>query len=171
MQTIGIKDYHYNSFNFSMTTSSGDKISLDLYDEKSSSFLYAKSTNSKFASVSLSHSYGYHFHYEGDGIDKNDKREIDEALKIIKPMLEQYFDNINKSSQKTTEADIVNRAFDINSKLPQIKNEDAKYYLNHKTLKMMDNILAKPENKNNLKSAQKLFDELLRQMEGFKLYM
>ncbi len=171
MQTISASDYNYNSFNFSMTTSSGDRISLDLYDEKSSSFLYNSNGKSKTTNITLSHSSRYSFHYIGNGIDENDKKEIDKALEVIRPMLEKYFDNINKGIQKTTKADTVNAAFEINSKLPQIKNEDTKHYISNKTLKMMDNILAKPQNKNNLKDAQKLFNELLQQMNGFKLYM
>jgi len=150
-------------------------------------------------SLSLTHSYGYSFNYEGNGIDKNDKKEIKEAMAIIQPMLEQYFQNVNESENNQSDAEITNKAFDINSYLPKFENghdnrnnehsnknhnkyenDDNKYnnkdnkidYLNGATLQAIDKILEKVENQNNkvFEHAQKLFDNLLKQSDRFELY-
>ena len=173
MSSINTSNYSYNDFNFSMQTSSGDKIDLKMYDEKSSEVTYKKDDNSTSMMLSLTHSYGYSFHYEGNGIDAQDKKEIDAAMKTIQPMLEQYMKNVKDSEENFSMAEITNRAFDINQYLPKIDNLDTKNYLSDKTLKTLDKILEKAEYQNEkmLKHAQKLFESLLKQMDRFEFYI
>jgi len=171
MNSINASSYSYNDFNFSMQTSSGDTINLKMYDEKASDFSHQQDANSSSTTLSLSHAYGYSFKYEGNGIDAQDKQEIAEAMKLIQPMLEDYLKNVADSEPKN--ADIINKAFDINTYLPKPKDVNTKNYLNDSTLKTLDTILEKTENQNEkiLKQAQKLFDALLKQSERFELYM
>jgi len=171
MNSINASSYSYNDFNFSMQTSSGDTINLKMYDEKTSDFSHQQDANSSSTTLSLSHAYGYSFKYEGNGIDAQDKQEIAEAMKLIQPMLEDYLKNVADSEPKN--ADIINKAFDINTYLPKPKDVNTKNYLNDTTLKTLDTILEKTENQNEkiLKQAQKLFDALLKQSERFELYM
>jgi hypothetical protein len=173
MQSINTSNYNYNDFNFSMQTSSGDKIDLKLYDEKSSEMSYKKDGSKTEMMLSLTHSYGYSFHYEGNGIDKQDKKEIKEAMKIIEPMLEKYLKNIKESDKDSSMAQITNKAFDLNSYIPKAKDLNTKNYLSNNTLKTFDKVLQKAENQNEkiLKEAQKLFDALLKQQDKFELYM
>ena len=173
MQNISSNNYNYNDFNFSMQTSSGDKIDLQLYDEKSSEVSYKQEGNSTNLMLSLTHSYGYNFKYEGNGIDAQDQKEIDRAMKTIKPMLEKYMENVKQSEKDFSMSDITNKAFDINSYLPKTKDLNTKNFLSDKTLKTIDKILEKAENQNErvLKHAQKLFDSLLKQMDKFELYI
>ena len=173
MQSIQSSAYNYNDFNFSMNTSSGDKIDLKMYDEKSSEMSYKKDGNSTEMMLSLTHSYGYSFHYEGNGIDAQDQKEIDAAMKTIKPMLEKYMENVKDSEEDFSMAEITNKAFDINQYLPKTEDLNTKNYLSDKTLKTLDKILEKAEHQNEkmLKHAQKLFDSLLKQMDRFELYM
>ncbi len=178
MLNVNTSSYDYNNFSFSMNTSSGDKIDLKLYDEKSSKVAYEKNGNSTTLMMSLSHSYGYNFHYEGNGIDAQDKKEIQKAMETIKPMIEEYFENVNESEEDFSMTEITNRAFDINSYLPKFDNDDNdiqdnKNYLNDRTLKTIDQILEKAENQNEkiLEHAKKLFDSLLKQMDRFELYI
>ena len=173
MQSISANTYNYNDFNFSMNTSSGDKIDLKMYDEKSSEVSYKKDEDSTSMMLSLTHSYGYSFHYEGNGIDAQDQKEIDAAMKTIKPMLEKYMENVKDSEENFSMSEITNKAFDINQYLPKTENLDTKNYLSDKTLKTLDKILEKAENQNErmLKHAQKLFDSLIKQMDRFELYI
>ncbi len=173
MQSINTSSYDYNNFDFSMQTSSGDKIDLKMYDEKASEMSYKKDGSSTEMMLSLTHSYGYNFHYEGNGIDAQDQKEIAEAMEAIKPMLEQYMDNVKESENDFSIAEITNKAFDINQYLPKTEDLNTKNYLSDKTLKTIDKILEKAENQNEkmLKHAQKLFDSLIKQMDRFELYM
>ena len=173
MQSINANNYSYNNFDFSMQTSSGDNIELKLYDEKSSEISYKKNGNKTEMMLSLTHSYGYSFHYEGNGIDANDQKEIDKAIKSIKPMLERYMENVKNSEEDFSMAEITNSAFDINQYLPKVDDLNTKNYLSDQTLKTIDKILEKAEHQNQkmLEHAQKLFDSLLKQMDRFELYM
>ncbi len=173
MQSVNTSNYSYNHFDFSMQTSSGDKIDLKLYDEKSSEILYKQDGNKTEMMLSLSHSYGYSFHYEGNGIDAQDQKEIDEAMKTIKPMLEKYMENVKNSEEDFSMAEITNQAFDINQYLPKIDDLNTKNLLSDKTLKTIDSILQRAQNQNQkmLEHAQKLFDSLLNQMDRFELYV
>lgn len=173
MQNINTSNYDYNGFNMSMQTSSGDKIDLKLYDEKSSEMSYKKNGNSTQMMLSLKHSQGYSFKYEGNGIDAQDQKEIDKAMEAIKPMLEKYMENVKESEEDFSIAEITNKAFDINQHLPKTQDQNTKNYLSDKTLETIDKILEKAENQNEkvLKHAQKLFDSLLKQMDRFELYM
>ena len=171
MQSINASNYSYNDFNFSMKTSSGDTIDLKMYDERAVEFSHQKNDTTETTTLSLSHSYGYNFRYEGNGIDEQDKKEIEEAMKLIQPMMEDYLKNVAEGEPKNS--DIINSAFDINSYLPKPKDNNTKNYLNDETLKTIDKVLEKVENQNEkiLKEAQKLFDALLQQNERFELYM
>jgi len=173
MQSINTSEYNYNDFNLSMQTSSGDKINLRMYDEKSSEMSYKKDGKKTEMMLSLTHSYGYSFQYEGNGIDAQDQKEIDEAMKAIKPMLEKYMENVKESEENFSMAEITNKAFDINQYLPKTDDLNTKNYLSEQTLKTIDKILEKAENQNEkiLKHAQKLFDSLLKQMDRFELYI
>lgn len=173
MQNISTSNYDYNDFNFSMQTSSGDKIDLKLYDEKSSEMSYTENSSSSQLILSLSHSYGYEFAYEGDGIDAQDQKEIDEAMQTIQPMLEKYMKNVKESESDFSMSEITNKAFDINQYLPKTEDLNTKNYLSDQTLKSIDKILEKAENQNEkmLNHAQKLFDSILKQMDRFELYI
>jgi len=171
MQTIGANNYSSNHFGFSFQTSSGDVIDLSLYDERSLSVSQEQSDTTQTTTLSLSHAYGYHFHYKGNGIDANDQKEIDAAMKTIQPKMDEYFKTVQSSSSE--DATTTNTAFDINSILPKTKDLNTQNYLNDSLLKSLDKILEQSHNQSEkmLQKAQKLFDRILKQQQGFDLYM
>lgn len=154
-----------------MQTSSGDTIDLKMYDEKSAEIMHAQDETTSTTTLSLSHAYGYNFSYKGNGIDEADKKEIAQAMKMIQPMLNQYFNNIKDSSAQN--ADTINTAFDINSLLPQTSNHNTRNFINDGLLKAIDQTLDTPQNQTNeiLKHAKKLFDALLKQADHFERYI
>ncbi|MBN1839986.1 MAG: ATP/GTP-binding protein [Campylobacterales bacterium] len=171
MQTISASTYNANSFGFSLQTSSGDTIDLSMYNERSMEFSHTKDGGTTLTTLSLSHSYGYSFSYEGNGIDANDQKEIDEAMKVIQPMMDEYLKSVEQSN--TNAAKLTNTAYDINALLPKSENLDTQNYANDSLLKSLDKILEKAQNQNEkmLQEAQKLFDTILKQQKGFELYM
>ena len=173
MQSIGTQNYSYNSLDFSLKTSSGDVIDLSMYDERSTEFSQEKSGNTLSTTMSLSHAYGYSFHYEGNGIDANDQKEIDAAMKEIQPMMDEYLKNVEKSGTSATQATTTNTAYDINAKIPKTDDLNTQNYINDSILKSFDKLLEKAgkENEKLLQEAQKLFDSILKQQKGFELYL
>lgn len=173
MQSISASNYSYNSLDFSLQTSSGDTIDLSMYDERSLEVSQEQSGNTSSTSLSLSHAYGYSFQYKGNGIDANDQKEIDAAMKLIQPMMDEYLKNVEESGNSTTQAKTTNTAYDINSKLPTIEDLNTQNYANDSILKSLDKILEKAQKQNEklLQEAQKLFDSILKQQKGFELYI
>jgi len=171
MATIGEANSNYHNFDFSLQTSSGDVINLSMYDTRSTEISHETRGNTQTTTLSLSHAYGYNFQYAGDGIDATDQKEIDEAMKAIQPMMDKYFESVQKSA--SNQAQITNSAFEINSKLPTTTNANTQNYINDSLLKTLDSVLSKTQNQNEkmLNEAQKLFDGILQQNKGFNLYM
>lgn len=173
IQSINADNYSYNSFGFSLQTSSGDVIDLSMYDERSASISHEQTDNTQSTMLSLSHAYGYSFHYEGDGIDENDQKEIDAAMKLVQPQIDAYLSNVQKSSETVTLASTVNTAYDINQTLPEAKDQNMQNYTNNSLLKLIDQMMEQADKQNAtvLDGAQKLFESVLKQQKGFELYM
>ena len=174
MQSVSTNNYSSNNFGFSLKTSSGDVIDLSMYDSYSTEVSQANNGSTQTTTLSLTHAYGYNFHYKGDGIDANDQKEIDAAMKVIQPMMDEYLKNVQESANSSTsQAKTTNTAYDINSKLPTITDLNTQSYANDSILKSLDKTLKKAQNQNEkiLQEAQKLFDSILKQQKGFDLYM
>lgn len=173
MQSIQASAYSYNDFNFSMQTSSGDKIDLSMFNEKTAEIENTKTARSQTTEISLSHSYGYSFKYEGNGIDAQDKKEIAQAMKTIQPMLEEYMQSVRESEEDPVTSAIVNKANEINSLLPKPQENNLNNFMKQKSLDQFDKLFDIKENQNErmLHQANKLFDALMKQMDRFELYM
>lgn len=171
MQTNQISNLSMNNFNFNFKTSSGDNISLSMYDNKSMDLKSSKNTNSQTTELTLTHAYGYSFKYEGNGLDQNDIKEINEALKEIKPTLDKFLQNI-KDGEKFTNANYTNLANEIKNMLPEIKNENHKNMISNNVLNLFDDLLKQNRaDENMLKNANKLFENLLKRFDSFSLYV
>ncbi|KFL35331.1 MULTISPECIES: hypothetical protein [unclassified Sulfurospirillum] len=173
METIGANNYNYNSFGFSLQTSSGDVIDLSMYDARYAEISQESDGNTQSTTLTLAHAYGYSFHYEGNGIDANDQKEIDAAMEAVQPMMDKYLKSVQESANNTNLASLTNTAYEINAALPQTSDANTQNLINDSLLKSLDNLLAKVENQNTtmLQETQKLFESILKQQKGFELYM
>ena len=154
---LSINSYNFDSskFDFKFTTSSGDKIELSMYDNVEIDKNFTKSSNSKTYEMTLKHEYGYHFHYEGNGLDKNDIKEIKEAMKKIKPLMEKFL------KTKDTQKEMVNFAHKLKSLLPKPKNENHSLAIKNHMVNTFDEILKSIEaSMKELKKTKELFDRL-----------
>ena len=173
MQTTSANNGNYNSFGFSMQSSSGDTINLSMYDARYAEVSQENTDTTQSTTYSLAHAYGYSFHYDGNGIDANDQKEIDAAMKTVQPMIDEYLKNVQESESNTNLASLTNTAYSINSALPTATNTNTQNFINDSLLKSMDKIMTQMENQNEktLQEAQKLFQSVLGQQSGFNLYM
>ncbi|MEO1923656.1 MAG: ATP/GTP-binding protein [Nautiliaceae bacterium] len=155
---LNVERYGLNaaSFDFSFTTSSGDKIELNMFDsvEAQSSFKRGRGIISQ--ELTLKHSYGYEFHYEGNGLDENDLKEIKEAFKKVKPLLEKFL-----KQKDANEKVISNVAHALKSKLPEPKNEEYEKAIKQEGVNTFDEVLKSIKaGLEELNAAKKLFDKL-----------
>jgi len=86
--------YSQHSLSIDIKTSSGDLIELDFNNEKSLDY----SSNEEGKSFSFSSLESFSYHYEGDGIDAQDKKEIDAFLKIAQPNIDRFMAGLNEGS-------------------------------------------------------------------------
>ena len=157
---------------FSMKTSSGDEISFSMYDNKSLEFSSQKNGTSSQRSLTLTHEYGYEFLYKGNGIDEQDMKEIEEAMKQIRPQVNEFMKNVKEGDKIACStqsiSDLSNK---IKQMLPEPKDLNHKNFINDNMLKMFDELLTQNNaNKNLLSATKRLFDTLLDESNKLSYY-
>jgi hypothetical protein len=161
----------YNQFGFELTTSSGDKIALSMYDNQTIETALQKGEGSQKIAMSLRHEYGYSFKYEGDGIDARDQKEIEEAMKLIRPMFQKFLESVQKSDEMPGIDEVSNITQLLKGELPQPKDDNTLNYLKDRTVDEMDDILSLfEESQKILESAKVFFDKLFDASQLFEMY-
>ena len=156
MVSFNALNYDASKFDFKFTTSSGDKIELNMYDSVEIDKSYSKNNSSETAEMTLKHEHGYHFHYEGNGLSKEDIKEIKEAMKKIKPLVEKFL-----KAKKEHQKEITNFVHNLKSLLPKPKNENHKLAIKHHTVNTFDEILKNIKASiKELKKTKELFDKI-----------
>jgi len=95
--TTTLNAYSQHSLSIDIRTSSGDLIELDFNNEKS--LQYAKGDGQEFLSFSSLESFS--FHYEGNGIDAQDRKEIEAFLELAQPNIDNFVAGLNDGSSLT----------------------------------------------------------------------
>jgi len=95
--TTALNAYSQHSLSIDIRTSSGDLIELDFNNEKS--LQYAKGDGQEFLSFSSLESFS--FHYEGNGIDAQDRKEIEAFLELAQPNIDNFVAGLNDGSSLT----------------------------------------------------------------------
>ena len=157
---------------FSMKTSSGDEISFSMYDNKNLEFSSQKNGTSSQRSLTLTHEYGYEFAYKGNGIDEQDMKEIEEAMKQIRPQVDEFMKNVKEGDKIAGSSQSISELSNkIKQMLPDAKDLDHKNFINDNMLKMFDELLAKNDaNKNLLNATNRLIDTLLDESKKVSYY-
>ena len=146
----------YSNFNFKFKTSSGDEISLSMFDNVEKDVSYKRGIGFISAEYSLKHTYGYEFHYKGNGLDANDLKEIKEAIKKIKPLFEKFL-----KSKESHEKMISNVAHNLKSLLPKPKDDNHLNMIKSHTVNAFDEVLKNMKTTlEELEKTKKLFDKL-----------
>ena len=92
--STALNAYSQHTLSIDIRTSSGDLIELDFNNEKS--LQYAKGEGEEFLAFSSLESFSYR--YEGDGIDAQDKKEIEAFLKLAQPNIDNFIEGLNDGS-------------------------------------------------------------------------
>ncbi len=141
-------------------------------DNKELDFNEQRGKNWQKDTLSLKHEIGYNFHYDGNGIDAKDKKEIEDAMKLIRPIYQKFLENIKKDDKILEDRyGIANSAQLIKSKLPKLDTKDSKLLLKDKTLELFDKI-AKEFKKGQeiIENTKKLFDKIFKNFDGFDVF-
>ncbi len=160
--TSSVSSYNLKSLDFSFKTSSGDEISLNIYDKKSLD--YSKSSKRGFQTreLLLTRERGISLHYEGDGIDERDKKEIETALKKVNKIVDKFFLGENKDDDKLS--------FEISNLIKPLKGESLQKdeYLKSSLLDNFEKILK--ENEKEKERLENIFKNILKDFKPSKIY-
>jgi putative ATP/GTP-binding protein len=173
MQTNAYSQGSFNNFNFSLKTSSGDEINFSAYDNKTLQYQSIKDASASVQSLTLTHEYGYKFSYSGDGLDAKDLAELDEALKNIRPKIDEFMKNVAQGDKIAgTSQSISSLANQIKSLLPQAQDENGRNFVNDGALKLFDSLLEQNKaTKSVLEASKRLFDEILNKNNKVSFYV
>jgi hypothetical protein len=157
--------YESNNLAFSIKTSSGDEIDFSAYKESSASISSEQKDGVSTQTAELSISQGYKFHYEGNGLDENDMKEINKAMKDLKPSIDSF---MKESGNK----DVVGRelegiASQVKASLPEPKTNDAKSFLKESIANVFDDAFKAFDNsKKVFDNAKRLLDKIFGKIDG-----
>ncbi len=169
-------NYYAHDLNIAMQTSSGDRITMDFSNHKSSSLSYSKDAKGESASMQFSSMQSFQFTIESNGIDAQDKKEIDAFMKKAKPFIDKFLKELSEDAPGTPvtlAAKQIAAAFEPNTQNSQEKNKHIKTNI----VKAFDEAFRqltppKEELKVNtlekiFKDAQKLLGKTLKEFDDF----
>jgi len=159
--------YSQHALSIDIKTSSGDTIELDFNNEKSLNY----SSNEEGQSFSFSSLESFSFHYEGNGIDAQDRKEIEAFLKIAQPNIDNFMAGLNEDSSLTQP--INQLAQNITSHFQPIKDKGDENLLNftkHGLTNAVDNALAKEikpfeQTDKIISHAQRFLEQMIKHLD------
>jgi len=174
--SYGVNAYRTHDLNISMKTSSGDTIKLDFANEQSASYKQEKDENGTLTSMSFSSMQSFKYSIDSNGIDAQDRKEIDAFMKIAQPYIDDYLKELQDSEPKTPVSKLAKEIASIfeptknreqNTK-NQIKSDIVKVFDNSlNKLKLTEEESTKYSIEDILKQTQKLLEKTLEQFDNF----
>ncbi|MCR4941665.1 MAG: ATP/GTP-binding protein [Campylobacter sp.] len=161
----------YNNMDFQIQTSSGDKLSLSMFHNQSLKMQKTQGDGFSSQTLTLSRAYGYEFEYEGNGLDANDIKEIQEAMKLIQPSIDKFMENIQNGFNYSN-GDIENLANELKKDMPQSLDLNKANAISKHTLDLFDRLLEQHKaDQQLLEKTKRLFDTLLDDTNKFSYYV
>ena len=159
--------YSQHALSIDIKTSSGDTIELDFNNEKSLQY----SSNEEGKSFSFSSLESFSFHYEGNGIDAQDRKEIEAFLEIAQPNIDNFMAGLNEGS--SLQQPINQLAQNISSIFQPLKDKGDDNLLNftkHGLTNAVDKALkqeVKPieQTEEIISHAQRFLEQMLKQLD------
>ena len=168
--SYSLNAYKSHDLNISMKTSSGDVIKMDFANESSLSMNSQKNSQGSKEEFSFSSMQSFNYSIESNGIDAQDKKEIEEFMKIAQP----YIDNFLKElSQEAPTSPVTKLAKEIASIFEPNKqrDEEEKSHVKTNIVKMFDNSLQKLDTPKTIqdifKDAKNLLEQTLKAFDEF----
>ncbi len=162
-----INAYSQHSLSIDIKTSSGDTIELDFNNEKS--LQYSSDENGKSFSFSSLESFSYH--YEGNGIDAQDRKEIEAFLKIAQPNIDSFMAGLNEGSSLTQPINkLTQNITGLFEPMKEKADENLLNFAKHGLTNGVDRALAKevkPEQQTQelISHAQRFLEQMIKQLD------
>ncbi len=165
MISSSLEAYRSHDLNIQMRTSSGDTISLDFSNEQSLSMQQTKDGNRSSSSLSFSSMQSFQFQIESNGIDAQDKKEIDAFMKIAQPYIDNFMKELSDGNQTTPLNKITKALDDIFSPL-KLKSQNHQNHAKNEIVKSFDKAASQIDQFDKiLKESQKLLENILKSFD------
>ena len=145
--------YQSHDLNIMMKTSSGDVIKLDFSNEKSLDYAKTKNEEESKSTMKFSSLQSFSFSMESNGIDEQDKKEIEAFMKIAQPYIDNFLQELKEDSPKSPVNKVAQEITDIFSSMKS-KDQNTKNFTKNAIVDMFDKSLQKTQ------STQEMFDKL-----------
>ncbi len=159
--------YSQHSLSIDIKTSSGDLIELDFNNEKS--LQYSSGENQK--SFSFSSMESFSFHYEGNGIDAQDKKEIETFLKMAQPNIDNFVAGLNDGSSLTKPINqLTSNITQLFKPVKETGDQNILNFTKEGLVNAMDKALKKEiepleQTEKIISHAQRFLEQMLKQLE------
>ena len=165
--SYGLDTYRSHDLNIAMRTSSGDVIKMDFANEQASSIQHSQNKNASSSSMTFSSMQSFHFSIDSNGIDEQDKKEIDAFMKIAQPFVDDFLKELSQDAPGTP---VTKLAHDIAGMFDpnRDRDENGKNAIKTNIVKMFDNALAEiepPKEMSMQEMIQKLFEDTQKLLE------
>ncbi len=159
--------YRSHDLNIAMKTSSGDVIKMDFSNERSASLNYETDGSSSSASMSFSSMQSFQFSIDSNGIDAQDKKEIEAFMKKAQPFIDKFLKELDENAPKSPVTKIAKQIANI-FQPNEHRSETANNNIKANIVKMFDKSLQTiPEPQDIFKEAQKLLEKTLKEFDEF----
>lgn len=162
MTTQALSAYRAHDLSIMMKTSSGDVIELDLSSEKSLEYAKKEGGGKEKELLKFSSMQRFSFSMQTNGIDEQDKKEIAAFMKIAKPYIDNFLEELSEDAPKTPVNKIARQIADIFAPMKE-KNQPTKDYTKNSIVKMFDD--AMEQNRQITKSFDQLFEQTQKLLE------
>ncbi len=163
--------YRAHDLNIMMKTSSGDVINLDFANKQELSMSHKESNGSTQDSLSFASMQSFQFSMTGNGIDKQDQKEIKEFMKIAQPFIDDFMKELDQGTPKSPVNKIAKEIADIFAPMKE-KDSDTQALTKNSIVEMFDNSMKEMKNIDKIfKETEKLLEKTLREFDDFNKFM
>ncbi len=150
--SYGLDTYRSHDLNIYMRTSSGDIIEMDFSNKRSFSMSHQENNKQSQDSFTFSSMQSFEFSMQTNGIDEQDKKEIEAFMKIAQPFIDQFLEELDQDAPGSPVSKLARQISDIFSPM-RSADENTKNYTKNSIVEMFDDALKKMEN------IEKLFED------------
>lgn len=165
-----MQGYHYYShdLNIQMRTSSGDTINMEFSNTQELSVEQNRKNDAGLDSFSFASMKSYRFHMDSNGIDEQDKKEIEAFMKTAQPYIDNFVKELESGERHTPLNQAVKTVSDIFASVEE-KSLESKNYAKNGIVKLMDNALKQVEQHQKLlDDSQAFLDKIFDRMEKYE---
>ena len=167
MTSYGLDAYRSHDLNIQMRTSSGDVIKMDFANEQSMSYTNQKNENGSSTSMSFSSMQSFQFSIDTNGIDAQDKKEIEAFMKIAQPFIDDFLAELKDVAPKSPVTELAHTIAGI-FEPNKDRSEEAKNHVKTNIVEMFDNSMNKlsiPDSSEKVNIMDKIFEDAKKLLE------